>query len=127
MATTAEVVFEHCHTALKVRDLEAQIKFFTEVVGLKVDRVGGDAARPTGVWMQALQLVRDENLDTANKGVLDHIGIAVGNIEEIMASLVANNVTIEMPISDRSRPGVPLRIAFFRDPENNRIELTDRT
>ena len=126
MAFQAKVAPENFHTAILVKDLEAQVAFFRDVVGLPVLRYGGDPNRPVSAWLPALQLMRAEDKDISVKGVFDHVGIAVTNIEEIMASLAANNVRIDTPLTDRSTPAQRLRLAFFFDPEGNKIELTDR-
>jgi catechol 2,3-dioxygenase-like lactoylglutathione lyase family enzyme len=79
MSVRARMVPEHVHTALRVRDLEGARRFYGEVVGLAETRVGGDPARPNSVWLEGIQLVRAEGQDTAEKGVLDHIGLSVAN------------------------------------------------
>ena len=128
MPVKARIVPEHLHTALRVRDLEAALKFYTEVVGLAVARVGGpDPSRPGSVWLEGLQLVRAESQDTAEKGVLDHIGFSVANINQIVDSLTSNGVALEAPLRETTLPnGQQMKLVFFRDPEGNRIELTER-
>jgi catechol 2,3-dioxygenase-like lactoylglutathione lyase family enzyme len=123
----AKIVPAYVHTALRVRDLEGARAFYTEVIGLSVDRVGGDPQRPNSVWLEGIQLVRAEEQDTAAKGVLDHIGLSVGNLDEIVASLEQNKVALEAPVRETTLPsGQKMRLVFFRDPEGNRIELTER-
>src|SRR5438093_13305134 len=98
MGVTAAIVPEHLHTALRVRDLEGALRFYTEVLGLRVQRVGGpDPSRPGSVWLPGLQLVRAEEQDTADKGVLDHIGLSVANIDAIVESVVAAGTELEGP------------------------------
>ena len=128
MGVTAAIVPEHLHTALRVRDLEAALRFYTEVIGLKELRRGGpDASRPGSVWLQGVQLVRAAEQDTAEKGVLDHIGFSVANIDAIVESVVAAGTPLEAPIRETTLPdGQKMRLVFFRDPEGNRIELTER-
>ena len=127
MAFKAEIVTDHLHTALRVRDFEGALRFYTEVLGLEVSRTGGDPAKPGSAWLQGLQLVRAESQDTSEKGVLDHIGFSVGNIEAIVERLVANGVDLEAPLRETMLPtGQKMKLVFFRDPEGNRIELTQR-
>ena len=128
MGVKAAIVPEHLHTALRVRDLEGALRFYTEVLGLQVQRVGGpDPARPGSVWLQGVQLVRAAEQDTANKGVLDHIGFSVANIDAIVESVVAAGTPLEAPIRETTLPdGQKMKLVFFRDPEGNRIELTQR-
>ena len=127
MSVRARMVPEHVHTALRVRDLEGARRFYGEVVGLAEARVGGDPARPSSVWLEGIQLVRAEAQDTAEKGVLDHIGLAVANLDEIVSSLTGSGVALEAPVRETTLPsGQRLRLVFFRDPEGNRVELTER-
>jgi catechol 2,3-dioxygenase-like lactoylglutathione lyase family enzyme len=127
VSVRAKIVSEHLHTALRVRDLEGARRFYGEVVGLAETRVGGDPARPSSVWLEGIQLVRAEEQDTREKGVLDHIGLSVANLDEIVASLTGGGVALEAPVRETTLPnGQRLRLVFFRDPEGNRIELTER-
>lgn len=127
MGVRAQVVPDHLHTALRVRDLEAALRFYTEVIGLAVTRTGGPPERPSSVWLEGIQLVRAADQDTAEKGVLDHIGFSVGNIEAIVESVTAAGTQLEAPIRETTLPsGQTMRLVFFRDPEGNRIELTQR-
>ena len=98
------------------------------MIGLAVNRVGGpDPSRPGSVWLEGVQLVRAAEQDTADKGVLDHIGFSVANIDAIVASVVAAGTALEGPIRETTLPdGQKMRLVFFRDPEGNRIELTQR-
>jgi catechol 2,3-dioxygenase-like lactoylglutathione lyase family enzyme len=127
MAFEARVGTDH-HTAMRVRDLEKVLTFYQEVVGLKELRRQGDPARPTGVFLPAIQLIRAESQDVAEKGVLDHIGLIVQNLDEIVANLKKNGVDLERPVNEVRRPdgSVGARTAFFRDVEGNRIELVER-
>ena len=127
MAFEARVGTDH-HTAMRVRDLEKVLTFYQEAVGLKELRRQGDPARPTGVFLPAIQLIRAESQDVAEKGVLDHIGLIVQNLDEIVANLKKNGVELERPVNEVRRPdgSVGARTAFFRDIEGNRIELVER-
>jgi catechol 2,3-dioxygenase-like lactoylglutathione lyase family enzyme len=127
MAFEARVGTDH-HTAMRVRDLEKVLAFYQEVVGLKELRRQGDPARPTGVFLPAIQLIRAESQDVAEKGVLDHVGLIVQNLDEIVANLARNGVELERPVNEVRRPdgSIGARTAFFRDVEGNRIELVER-
>jgi catechol 2,3-dioxygenase-like lactoylglutathione lyase family enzyme len=127
MAFEARVGTDH-HTAMRVRDLEKVLTFYQDVVGLKELRRQGDPARPTGVFLPAIQLVRAESQDVAEKGVLDHVGLIVQNLDEIVANLEKNGVELEGPVNQIKRPdgSIGAKTAFFRDVEGNRIELVER-
>ena len=47
---------------IDVRDLEKVLTFYQEAVGVKELRRQGDPARPTGVFLPAIQLIRAESV-----------------------------------------------------------------
>lgn len=124
MSVEAKIHADFLHTALRVRDLEAAVRFYTQIVGLKEQRRGAN-----GVWLDGVQLVQaPPDQDVGAKGVLDHIGFALRNLDDVVASLQANRVELEAPVRQTTLPnGQSMRLVFFRDPEGNRIELTERT
>jgi lactoylglutathione lyase len=111
------------HTALKVRDMQRALEFYSDLVGLPVLRTRGDADNPDAVWLPGLQLVLDDSADP--KGSLDHIGIGVLNIEETCARLDQAGVKVETPLERRTtaQVGREVMVAFYYDPEGNRLEL----
>ena len=123
MSVEAKIHADFLHTALRVKDIEGAVRFYTQVVGLKEQRRGGPS-----VWLDGVQLVGAADSDPSNKGVLDHIGFALHNLDEVVASLRANGVELVEPgVRSTTLPnGQAMRLAFFRDPEGNRIELTER-
>jgi catechol 2,3-dioxygenase-like lactoylglutathione lyase family enzyme len=130
MPVKAQVNPEGNHTAMRVKDLEAAVKFYTEVLGLEYERAqGDDPNRPTAVFVTAIQLMRAADQDVSVKGVLDHIGLRVRNLDELVASVKAGGIGLENDrINDRTQPnGQRVRTCFFRDPEGNRIELIERS
>jgi len=112
------------HTAMRVKDLEGAVKWYGEVVGLKEQRRQGDPNWPTGVFLPAIQLIRAESQDVSEKGVLDHVGVIVTNIVEIVENLKKHGVEIENGRINEMPTGV--KTCFFRDVEGNRIELVQR-
>jgi catechol 2,3-dioxygenase-like lactoylglutathione lyase family enzyme len=123
LSVEAKIHAEYLHTALRVRDLEGAVRFYTTVVGLNEQRRGAN-----GVWLDGVQLVQaPAEQDPANKGVLDHIGFALHNLDEVVESLTTNGVELEARVRETTLPnGQPMRLVFFKDPEGNRIELTER-
>ncbi|HEV8636228.1 MAG TPA: VOC family protein [Chloroflexota bacterium] len=113
------------HTAVRVRDLEGLERFYTEVVGLKImSQRRSTAGVPDATFFTGLQLLRYPEQDVSQKGVLDHVGINVGNLDEIVAHLRQHGVGL---VGEIGTPGPNVRTAFFRDPEGNTIELIERT
>lgn len=113
------------HVALRVRDLDAALRFYRDLIGLPVSRVGGPADDPQVVWLPGVQLIRDPEATAAPGSTFDHLALGIDNIEEVCARLDAAGFTAETPLQRRSREevGRELTMAFYRDPEGNRVEL----
>jgi catechol 2,3-dioxygenase-like lactoylglutathione lyase family enzyme len=126
MAVRAQVNREGCHTAILVRDIRATVAFYRDVVGLPVERMAGEPENPSVVWLAGLQLVRADGRDVSGNGVFEHTGLAVRNLDEIVASLQAHGARFDQPVQDMSqRAGRPARACFVRDNEGNRFELIE--
>lgn len=54
---------------------------------------------------------------------LEHIGLAVADLDAAIADLAANGVTL---LSGPSEPRLGVRIAFFGMPDGTRVELIER-
>ncbi|HLI52530.1 MAG TPA: VOC family protein [Thermomicrobiaceae bacterium] len=121
----ARVDHEGLHSAIRVRDLEKELHFYHEIIGLPIERIGGSPEHPGTVWLTGLQLVRNPNASTDPDGKFDHFGIAVDNLEEVCARLDGAGYVAETPLAARSRDevGRALHMAFYRDPEGNKFEL----
>ena len=126
MAAIPRIAFEHLHAAIRVRDLDASIEFYHAALGLTVQRSLGDPQHPSSVFLPGIQLIRADGQDTANKGVLDHIGLAFANLDDALAQLAAAGIPLETPVADLTQQvGRPLRTAYFRDNEGNKIEILE--
>ena len=124
MPFEARPVTGNNHAAVRVRDLEALERFYTEIVGLKILSQRRNAPGvPDATFFTGLQLLRFREQDVSQKGVLDHVGINVGNLDEIVAHLGQHGVGL---VGEILTPGPNVRTAFFRDPEGNTIELIER-
>ncbi|HET9016034.1 MAG TPA: VOC family protein [Thermomicrobiaceae bacterium] len=124
MTARAQVDAARCHAAIRVRDLDGAVRFYRDTLGIPVQFTRGDADHPDSVFFPGIQLVRAAEQDTTGKGVLDHVGLAVSNLDEILDGLAAAGVPLEVPLTDLSREfGSRVRLVFIRDPEGNRLEL----
>ncbi|HLG50739.1 MAG TPA: VOC family protein [Chloroflexota bacterium] len=122
----ARVIPEQNHVALKVSDLSAAVRFYHEVVGLPILMKIGPDDDPRSVFVSGIQLTRrTEDPGPRPYGIFDHVGIAVENIEEVCAHLEQAGYHAEVPLERRVLPGVnrEILLAFYRDPDGNRLEL----
>ena len=119
----AQIVTDYLHTALRVRDLEGALHFYKEIVGLAESRRGGDPAKPGSVWLEGLQLVRAEAQDTAEKGVLDHIGFDVKDLKAFITKIEREGIKLDEPYRETPTGNA---ITYITDAWGTRIELIKR-
>ncbi len=117
---------KYLHTMVRVKDLDASIRFW-ELMGLKeTRRITNDKGRFTLVFMAApgdegcpVELTfnwdGDEGLPSDSRH-FGHLAYDVENIYDMCAHLMANGVTINRPPRDG-------RMAFVRSPDNQSVEL----
>jgi glyoxylase I family protein len=122
------------HANLHVRDVEAAVRFYTEVLGLGVRGVlsRDDGGRPTFVELGAgdqtvfLMERRDYQppADRAARG-LNHICLLVDatDPDQLQADLRARGVTIRGTRAGRNRSGQPTFSVYVEDPDGHGVEL----
>ena len=116
------------HVALKVRDLQASIDFYEKLGFPEFLRLLEEDGEP---WIVYLRF--DDNLylelfpggerpaDTQGTGV-DHLSLAVDDIEETERHLARVGIPLEAPRSDKR--GLD-RGMWITDPDGNRIEILE--
>jgi len=108
------------HISIKVKDLEASLRFYRDLLGLPVER---RLKEPEIVWLPGLELwPLAEGEEFAFTG---HIGLGVRNIEQACAYLVGEGVVFDSPLRDVvwEEMGKGLKYAFFKDPDGLSVEL----
>ena len=124
------------HTMLRVRDLEKSLKFYTDLLGMKVlrqrdypsgkftlafvgygEEAGNTVIELTHNWEQA----EPYNLGSA----FGHLAIGVPDVYRTCERLAAAGVKIPRPAGPMAHGGSV--IAFIEDPDGYRIELVQRS
>lgn len=117
------------HLVLTVADLERTVAFYEKVLGMTTTR---DPGRPVSVHFgtQKINLHRmDRTFEpkalrpTAGSG--DLCLITETPIEEVMAHLQANDVSIELGPVTRTGATGPINSVYFRDPDENLLEVSN--
>jgi len=119
---------KYLHTMVRVRDLDASLRFYGLLGLQEVRRMDNPAGRFTLVYLAApgdedAQLELTYNYDVEDYGSarnFGHVAYAVDDIYALCSHLMANGVTINRPPRDG-------RMAFVRSPDLISIELLQRS
>lgn len=121
-AQTVSDVQHHSHLALKVKNLERSVRFYTEVVGLTVLERSKPGAPALVVLKEGLGLKAAEAGTLSGRGgTVDHVAFRVTSLQPILARLAAARV----PVADGPRPSLYGQSVYFLDPDGNKIECHD--
>lgn len=115
-----------CHVTLTVKDLDASIRFYTEVVGLPVGRrfqAGPDAEIAfLGSGETKVELVCSKNQPDAMIGNGVSIGFEVENVPEKFDHMKGGDIPV---ISDIIMPNPHVRFFYITDPNGFRVQLLE--
>ena len=123
------------HTMIRVRDLDASLNFYSNLLGMKVLR---KRDYPTGKFTLAFVGYGDENDSTVIElthnweqaepyqlgSAFGHLAISVPDVYKACERLAAEGVKIARPAGPMAHGGSV--IAFIEDPDGYRIELIQR-
>jgi len=116
------------HVVLTTRDLEGCIRFYTEVLGMKLERFSENRlALEFGAQKINLHEWGKEFTPRAHvavPGSLDLCFISSIPLDQVVARLKAANVkVIEGPVAKTGAQG-PIRSVYVRDPDLNLVEIS---
>jgi lactoylglutathione lyase len=124
------------HTMIRVRDLDASLQFYTDLLGMKLLR---KRDYPTGKFTLAFVGYGDEsdntvielthNWDQAEPyslgSAFGHLAVGVPDVYKTCECLAVAGVKIPRPAGPMAHGGSV--IAFIEDPDGYRIELVQRS
>ena len=125
------------HVVLNVSDLEASVRFYTEVLGMKVSDRYPDSMMPGGMVFlrvstdhHGVALVGggtkakgDREATKAAGGSLNHFAFEVGSLDEVFrARAWLQKHGVPMVFQGRRRAGCQIAVEFT-DPDGNNLEI----
>ena len=115
------------HVVLTTRDLQACIRFYTEVLGMTLERFGERLALKFGTQKLNLHEWGKEftpRAHVAAPGTLDLCFIASVPLGQVVERLKRNAIPIlEGPVAKTGAQG-PIRSVYVRDPDLNLVEIS---
>jgi catechol 2,3-dioxygenase-like lactoylglutathione lyase family enzyme len=81
------------HVALRVKDIQWHIDFFSDVLGMQVSRQTA-VGEPLQIWLQGgIQLIECADTEYVSRGQLGHLGIVVDNLDDALERAYSWGVT----------------------------------
>ena len=119
------------HIVLTTRDKDACIRFYSEVLGMKLEKFRTPTEERLALKFGAQKINLHEwgreftpRAHVAVPGSLDLCFIASTSLDEVIQRLKNNNVAIlEGPVSKTGAKG-PIRSVYVRDPDLNLVEIS---
>lgn len=116
------------HLVLTVADIETTCKFYSDILGMEIVTVRDRTALKFGG--QKINLHQkgkefDPKAKYPTPGSGDLCLITLETIEHVVAELKQKNITIEEGIVERSGARGKIRSVYFRDPDQNLIEVSN--
>ena len=117
------------HLVLTTRDAQACIDFYTRVLGMKLETFG-EGRRALRFGEQKINLhdqgtVTDVYAAYPTPGSLDLCFLADRPLDEVIAQLRAEGITLELGPVRRTGARFALRSVYVRDPDKNLIEISE--
>ena len=116
------------HLVLTVADIDATVAFYTRVLGMEAVTFGaGRTALAFGRSKINLHRAGHEFEPKASRptpGSADLCLIAAGPLEQVIEDLAAHGIPVEQGPVERTGATGPILSVYFRDPDQNLIEVS---
>ncbi len=119
------------HVVLTVADMDRSIEFYTRVLGMKLEVFGqGRKALRFGDQKFNLQDGKSKTdivavAEAPTPGSVDLCLLAAVPLDQVIAQLKKENVSIETGPVARTGARFPIRSVYIRDPDGNLIEISE--
>lgn len=116
------------HLVLTVTDIEATCTFYTNVLGMEVETFG-DQRKALKFGGQKLNLHQkgkefEPKAQNPTPGAIDICFITADAVDQLKTELENNNIQVQ-GIFDRTGANSNIRSIYFRDPDQNLIEVSN--
>ena len=118
------------HVAMRVKDFDASVLFYTDVLGFKKTIAWGDGDKraimlDTGDG-SCLEVFAGGSSELKPEGAFIHIALCTDNCDAALDRVKAAGMEVTMEPTDiliQSSPPTPVRIAFFKGPDGEVVEF----
>lgn len=117
------------HIGLPVRNLEVSKKFYTEVLGFSVTCIAPLEGGTTLCFLRngdcEIELIAKPDYAPRTDGYFEHLCLKVSDIDAAIAHLARHGVQTEGPVGQIPNVYQGVKLAFFRGPDGERLELNE--
>jgi glyoxylase I family protein len=115
------------HVAIRVHDFDASVKFYTEVLGF-AERVRWGEGNGRGILLDTgdgnyLEIFAGGAPGPKPEGAFLHLALRTDNVDAAIEVARAAGMEVTVEPKDVALGTVPARIAFFKGPDGEIIEL----
>ena len=112
------------HIALLTANCDRLRAFYTEVLGFPLAGAYSDRRIIfIGAGTTAIELIEQPEASAGRPGGWGHVAFEVENVDATYAELVSQGVPFHVEPKDFPEGAPVARIAFFRDPDGNELQL----
>lgn len=123
----------HHHVAIRVVDFDRTVRFYTEVLGFRKRIEWGEGEKRAcmldtgdGNYLEVFAGAKRQPGETAPEGAIIHFALRTRDCDAALEKARAAGMEVTMEPKSLSIPGdppVPVRIAFFKGPDGEVLEL----